>query len=81
MPRFWRLAVPNDRLGRRAGRPADASAALGLDRGGGRAGVGGGLGGDAMTRRTDDTPEIIFLALWFCGVLAIGSWVLEVLAW
>jgi hypothetical protein len=34
-----------------------------------------------MTRRTDDTPEVIFLALWFCGVLAIGSWVWEVLAW
>jgi len=34
-----------------------------------------------MSRRTDDTPEVILLALWFCGALAIGSWVLEVLAW
>ncbi len=48
LPRCWRLAVPHDRLGRRAGRPADASAPFGSDRGGGRAGVGGGLGGDAM---------------------------------
>ncbi len=81
MPRFWRLAVPHDRLGRRAGRLADASAALGLDCGGGRAGVGGGLGGDAMSRRRDDTPEALMLALWLCVALAIGSWVLEVLAW
>jgi hypothetical protein len=77
----WRLAVRHDRLGRRAGRPADAAASGGLDRGGGCAGVGGGLGGVPMTRRTDDTPEVIFLALWFCGVLAIGSWVWEVLTW
>ena len=34
-----------------------------------------------MTRRSDDTPEVIFLALWCCGALAIGSWLLEVLAW
>ena len=81
MPRLWLPAVPHDRLGRQAGRPADASASVGSDRGGGCACVGGGLGGDPMSRRTDDTPEVIFLALWFCGVLAIGSWVLEVLAW
>ena len=49
LPRCWRLAVRHDRLGRRAGRPAHAAAALGLDRGGGCAGLGGGLGGDAMS--------------------------------
>jgi hypothetical protein len=39
------------------------------------------MGGDAMTRRRDDTPETLMLALWLCFALAIGSWVLEVLAW
>jgi hypothetical protein len=36
-------------------------------------------GGDPMTRRRDDTPEIIFLALWLCFALALGGWVWEVL--
>jgi len=43
--------------------------------------VGGGLGGDAMSRRRDDTPEALMLSLWLCVALAIGSWVFEVLAW
>ena len=33
-----------------------------------------------MNRR-DDTPEILFLAFWFCILLAFGGWVVEVLAW
>jgi hypothetical protein len=32
-----------------------------------------------MTRRRDDTPEIISLALWLCFPLALGKWVWEVL--
>lgn len=32
-----------------------------------------------MSRRHDDTPQVIFLALWFCMALAFGGWVLEVL--
>lgn len=34
-----------------------------------------------MTRRNDDTPQILFLAFWVCVALAIGGWVVEVLAW
>jgi DNA-binding XRE family transcriptional regulator len=62
LPRCWRLAVRHDRLGRRAGRPAHAAAALGLDRGGGCAGVGGGLGGDAMKKHKESLPLIYRLA-------------------
>jgi hypothetical protein len=32
-----------------------------------------------MIRRRDDTPEIIFLALWLCFALALGGWVWEVM--
>ena len=32
-----------------------------------------------MNQRNDDTPEILFLALWFCMALALGGWVYEVL--
>jgi hypothetical protein len=39
------------------------------------------IGGEAMSRRRDDTPETLMLALWLCFALAIGGWVLEVLAW
>lgn len=38
-------------------------------------------GGDAMSDRNDDTPELFMLALWFCLSLAFFGWIVEVVAW
>ena len=31
-----------------------------------------------MSRRTDDTPEILWLAFMLCCALAVGGWLYEV---
>ncbi len=71
--------MPHDRLGRRAGRPADASPPVGSDRGGGRAGVGTGLGGDAMTPpRKNHADSIVVAVVLRFAALAVGGWLYEV---
>jgi hypothetical protein len=36
------------------------------------------IGGEAMSRHRDDTPEIVLLAVMLCIALALGGWFYEV---